>query len=180
MAGPAPGEVRQPHQSEHLHGAPVALGAGQALHLQAEGDVVADPPPGEQGVLLEYHATLRRRSFHAPAVDPHAAGAWPQVAGQGAEQGRLAASRRPEQADELARPRLQVQIADRLEGFAPLPQADAQVADLDAPQAVAGRRHRTLPPAAYQGVSDAPTRFTNPLLPMPKRPMSSMPTTTSS
>mgnify|MGYP001008637069 CR=1 FL=1 len=58
-----------------------------ALHLQAEGDIVEHAAPGQQGVMLEHHAALRRRPCNGLAVHPHGASAGRQVPGQGAKQG---------------------------------------------------------------------------------------------
>src|SRR5690606_4172180 len=138
------------------------------------------PPPGQQGMVLEHHAALGRGSGDRLAVHLQHAVTGSQMPGQSAQQGGFAATGRPENADELTRPGIQLERTDRLEGAAALAQANGQLVDFYAP-ARGGflNAHQLLPRTTYQGVRAAPKRLTSTLLPMPNRPMISMPTTIS-
>src|SRR5690606_32389042 len=129
--------------------------------------------------MLEHHAALGRRSFHRLAIHLQATGAGLEVAGKGAEQGRLAAPRRAENSDEFPRCDGEVQGLHRLEGLLALPQPNGDAPCLDAAglHGFLEGAHQALLRARYQGVASAPRRFTRALLPMPSRPISNMPTT---
>src|SRR5690606_10478352 len=147
-----------------------------ALHLQAEGDVVAHAAPGQQGVMLKDHAALRRWPGHGLAIDAQVSAAGREVPGQGAEQGRLATPGGAEDADELPRLDVEVQALHRLEGVLALPQADGQRLGVDSSRLTGFLigAHQLFPLLAYQGVARPPRRLTSTLLPMPSRPMSNM------
>ncbi|MNT75687.1 hypothetical protein D3C72_2146040 [compost metagenome] len=100
------------------------FGLADATHFQAEGDVVTHRAPRKQCVLLEHHAALGRWARHRCAIDIQRARARLQVAGQGAEQGGLAATGRPENAHELPWLDLAVEALYRFESRVPLAQAD--------------------------------------------------------
>ena len=89
-----------------------------AVH-QAVGDVVGDREVGKERVRLEDDAVvaLGRRQDRdvAPGLEDAARGLRLQ-AGDDAQQGRLAAARRAEEADELALLDRQVDVGERLEG----------------------------------------------------------------
>ncbi|MCY1529956.1 hypothetical protein D9M68_651290 [compost metagenome] len=131
--------------------------------------------------MLEHHAALGRRAGHRQAIDQQRAGAGREVAGQGAEQGGLAAAGRAEDADELARRDAEVQPLHGFEGISALPEADGQLPAFDAAglHGLLEGAHQELLRTRYQGVARPPRRFTRPLLAMPSRPISSMPTTMS-
>src|SRR5690606_23920726 len=137
--------------------------------------------PGQQGVVLEDHAALRRWPGDGSAIDQQATAAELQVPGQGAEQRRLAAAGRPENADELAGLDGEVQTLHRLEGLATLAKANGQLSAIDTPRrwSLLVDTHARLPPLWYQGVAKAPRRRTRVLLTIPSTPISSMPTTMS-
>src|SRR5882757_5564875 len=90
----------EPYQVEQPLGLRAALLARHAAQPQGQFDVLARGQPREQGVLLEHQGRPPAGSGDAPGgrrVEPcH------QV-----EQRRLAAARRPQQADELTRPHVQ-------------------------------------------------------------------------
>ncbi|MCY1443811.1 hypothetical protein D9M71_602440 [compost metagenome] len=128
--------------------------------------------------MLEHHAAFGRGSGDRLAVHTQGAGTGLQVAGQRAEQGRLAAAGRAEDADELARLDGEAQPLHRLEGLHTLPQADRQLVDVDAAgfDVAFVDAHQAFPLPRYQGVNRPPRYLTRPLLPMPSTPISSMPT----
>ncbi|MCY1541563.1 hypothetical protein D9M68_772630 [compost metagenome] len=83
-------------------------------------------------MVLEHHAAFRRWAGDRVAIHLQAAGAGRQVPGQSAQQGGLAAAGRAEDADEFPRRDGEVQGLHRLEGVAPLAEADGQAARGDA------------------------------------------------
>ncbi len=92
-----------------------ALGLGNALHLQAEGDVVYHREPGEKRVLLEHHAAVRIDLVDLAAVDDDAPGRGLVKTGDEVEQGGFAAARGAQQHDEFALFNLQIDAIERLE-----------------------------------------------------------------
>src|SRR5262249_13176894 len=70
--------------------------------------------PREQRVGLEHHAAIAARPVDRPAVERHRAGRGLGEAGDDAQQGRLAAARGPEDADEVVVGDAEI---DRLEGL---------------------------------------------------------------
>src|SRR5690606_36456658 len=96
---------------------PLDLGARQAPHLQAEGDVLRHRHVREERIVLEHHAEvalLRRQHIDALPVDPDRPVGEREQAREAVERRGLAAARRPEQGDELARPDRQVEVGQRL------------------------------------------------------------------
>ena len=88
--------------------------------FQAEGDVVEDGEVREQREVLEHEpdaALLGRHEAVGPRdlliVDQHAAAGGPLHAGGDAKQSGLAAARRPEQADDLARRDVEAHMIER-------------------------------------------------------------------
>src|SRR5207247_3547014 len=82
-----------------------------ALRLQAEGNVVADAHPGEDALFLEHHRVQWALSAPAACVarDLDSPAGPPLEAGQNAQERRLAAARRADDAEELAALDLQVE-----------------------------------------------------------------------
>ena len=72
---------------------------GNAARHQPEADIGLDAHPGEQPALLEHHRVLDRPAF---GVDGDGAGGLVIEAGEDAQQRRLSAARRPDDAEELA------------------------------------------------------------------------------
>src|SRR3954447_23662988 len=103
----------------------------------------------------------------------HPAGSNPaqgEMTGQRAEQGRLSAAGRPQDADELLWRDLKGDVLQHLKAGASLSEMECGARNRDA------AAHR-LAPAVVQGVARAPTALRRTLLPVPSRPISSMPTT---
>src|SRR5262249_11859232 len=71
--------------------------------LQAEGDVVGDPQPGQQARLLEDDADLLVRLADDRAVEHHPALGRRIEPGDGAQHGRLAAAAAADDDEDLAR-----------------------------------------------------------------------------
>jgi hypothetical protein len=84
-----------------------------AGHFQAKGNVALDRHPGEQGVLLEHHAAIGPRFGDALVPYQDLARGGMRKPGNRIQQGRLAAARRAEQADELAAVDVQVDVLER-------------------------------------------------------------------
>src|SRR5262249_12219179 len=72
-----------------------------AFLAQAEGDVVGDAEPGEQRVRLEHHAAVGAGCAHRVTIKQDLAGGRLIEAGDQAQEGRLAATGRPENRDEV-------------------------------------------------------------------------------
>src|SRR3990172_8393449 len=84
---------------------PSPLGLWHARDLEPVGDVIGDRHVWKYGVGLEHHvhgAAVRRDLTHVLAVDIDVTLGRHFEAGKHAQQRRLAASRRPEQGEELA------------------------------------------------------------------------------
>src|SRR6266849_2267999 len=80
-----------------------ASGARHALENHAEVDVLEHGVPGEQRVFLEHEGDVaRHRAGHPLAGHFHGAGGRVEQTADHVEQGRLAATARTDQADELA------------------------------------------------------------------------------
>jgi hypothetical protein len=103
--GIAVGEGAEPHQVEGFPDPPVAFGPGNALHLQAEGDVLGGRHVREQSVALEHDAeaaAVRPDRQQIPALQARRAGGRIDEAGDHLQRSGLAAARRPEQRHQLA------------------------------------------------------------------------------
>ncbi len=98
----------------------LGLGLAARQRFQAEGDIVEDGEMREQREVLEHQADaalLRRHEAVGPATS------WPSIstrpedraldAGGDPEQGRLAAARRPEQAEDLRRRDVEADMVER-------------------------------------------------------------------
>ena len=110
--------MREPDPFERGVGLGLGLAAGE--RFEAEGDIVADGEVREQREVLEHqpdaaplgrHETVRPR--HLLAVDQHAARGRALDAGGDPEQGRLAAARRSEQAEDLRRRDVEADAVER-------------------------------------------------------------------
>src|SRR5262249_42181986 len=100
----------QPHKLERGLDALVRLGVGNAARHQAEADIGLDAHPGEQPALLEHHGVL-----HPPTAgfDRDRARRLLVEPGEDAQQRRLAAPGRPDDAVELARLDPQIDAVER-------------------------------------------------------------------
>ena len=88
----------------------------QPPRLEPIGDVLRDRHVREQRVVLEHDAgaaARRRQMVDRFAVEQHAAFALRDEAGDDAQQRRLAAAARPEQRDELAAGKVELDAVDR-------------------------------------------------------------------
>ena len=94
------------------------LGFRRAAGAKAEGNVVPDVHIGIKRVVLEHHrdvAIARAHVIHLPAVDLDRALLDVLEAGDGPEQGRLAAAGGTDQHGELARRDLEIDAAQHLD-----------------------------------------------------------------
>src|SRR3546814_16096380 len=73
----------------------LALGAGDAAQLEAEGDVAQHRRPGHQREVLEHEGALWHRSGKRTGVHPHLPGGRPYTAREGLSQGRSRATPAP-------------------------------------------------------------------------------------
>ena len=93
------------HQGEHLVGALLDLGLGQALALQTEGHVLPDVQVREQRIALEHHVDrplVRRQSGDVLTTQKDATLGRCLETRQHAQQGRLATAGRTQQGKDLA------------------------------------------------------------------------------
>jgi alkanesulfonate monooxygenase len=161
-------------------GGAVALGAGDAAHLWAEGHVVPHPFPRKQGVLLKHHAAVRARPHDRLSVDRELARRDRQMSGQRTEQRGLAAAGRAENADEFARRDRDIEPAHRLECIDPRSERDRDIGKVDTADALrADIRNPNVHRATFglrQGIASRPAVVNSQLEPMPSRPIISMPT----
>src|SRR5207302_884662 len=107
-------------------------GAPLATDERPEGDVGSHGLPREQRILLEHHATIGPRACDLCPVNPHPTGGGPDIAGDGVEQRRLAATGGAKQADEGARLDTHARVLERVGGPAVAPEGYRNVPDLDA------------------------------------------------
>ena len=113
------GEVRQPDALQRRQRLARRVGLGQ--RLEAEGDVAEDRQVREEREILEHQADAARlrgdearRPRHLEPVDQHPSGGRLLDAGGDAQQRRLSAARRPEQANDLRRCDVEVDAGQRL------------------------------------------------------------------
>src|SRR5262249_16692195 len=133
------GEFLELDQLELLERNLLALAPADSLHFQAEGDVAERGAPREQlGKVLEHHAAVETMAGHRLAADADLAGAGSEEAGDDVEQRRLAAARRPDDADELGGLDRETHPRDAGHAAARRVVGEAHVADLD-------MRHRRAP-----------------------------------
>jgi hypothetical protein len=85
-------EAGEAHQLDVAADDLLAVDGRDALHLQAEGNVVVHRHPGEQRVILEHHRTLPGRLAHRLAIDQDAADRGLLEAGHHGQQRGLAAA----------------------------------------------------------------------------------------
>src|SRR5450830_341083 len=111
--GKTAAEVDQTELIQQLRHAGLDFGLGNTFDFQTEGDVLLHRHPGKQRVFLKHHAAIRAGFGHDLAVGDDAAAAGQGEAGDGIEQGRLAAAGWPQQADELAVRDVEVDVFQR-------------------------------------------------------------------
>jgi hypothetical protein len=114
-----PGLVGQADHLQQLVGAPPAVGRAVLAHPQPEAHVVQGGHVREQAVALEHHAHVppgRGDPGDVLAVDGDRAGIGRLEAGQDPQRRGLAAARRAEQRDQLARRDVQRQPMERADG----------------------------------------------------------------
>src|SRR5262249_16851467 len=96
----------------------LAFGLAHAFHLEAEGDVAEGRAPGKElREILEHDAAVHAIAAHALSPDADFAARWDKEARDDVEQCRLAAARRPDQAEELGLLDVEAHAVDR--GYAP-------------------------------------------------------------
>ena len=106
LRGAALAEALQSHEVHRLVHAPAPVGLADPLVAQPERDVVRDRLVREERVALEDRVDaplVRRRARHVDAVEQDRAGVGPLEPGDQAQRRRLAAARRAEHREELAR-----------------------------------------------------------------------------
>ena len=130
---PAVGQMLQPDEVERRVHPPLDLRARHAPLLQPEGDVAAHCHMRPQRVALEHHADValvRRQARDVAPADRHLPALRDVEAGDQAKQRGLAAARRAEEGEELAR--LDVEVDVLQHAVAAVGQVHAVDADADA------------------------------------------------
>src|ERR1700726_3704096 len=104
MFGVGIGKIRKTRQSEIMLADPIALRRGNVVGFQpqSEGDVLFDCEPWKYAILLENNAALGPGSFDGLPIKQHASGGRTLKPGQHAHHGRLAATGRPYDGDEVS------------------------------------------------------------------------------
>jgi hypothetical protein len=123
----APLQPLELDQGQRLGHPPPGLGLGHVLEPHAEGDVVAHAQEREQGVALEHGVDLAlvgRGADHVDPVEQDAPAGGLLEPGHQAKGGRLAATRRAEQGEELAAGHVQVDTIHGGDILEPLDQPD--------------------------------------------------------
>ena len=126
-------ELCQMHEAQIVARLLFALGLGDAFHLHAELDVLADGEPGEQAVFLEDQDAVGARALHGFAVDQDLAGSLRVQARDQMQQRGLAATGGTDDADELSGAHLQIDVVESEQALAALraiTEADFAEADL--------------------------------------------------
>ena len=121
-------EAREPDELERGLDARRVLGRRHAASKQAEADILLDAHPGKQAGVLEHHGVRHRP---AGRLDVEATARLAVEAGEDAQQGRLAAAARPDDAEEFARRHVQVDVVERDNGVGAVAVNLAQLRDLD-------------------------------------------------
>src|SRR6185437_202467 len=148
-------EVREADEAHRPFDPRRALGRGHTARHQSEADILLDRHPGKEAAVLEHHRVL---DPPAGAVDQDGAGALLLEAGENAQQGRLAAARRPDDAEEFAGLDLQIDRLNRLDAPARGLEDFAQAGDLDLRSLARGfRRHDCLASAHFFTRGSAPS-----------------------
>ena len=106
------------------------LGLADPAAAQGRGDVALHVEPGQQPVVLEHDRAVGTRPLHRTAVDPQLAGEIPVEPEDQPQQGRLAAARGADDAQELALPDRKVDVGQYLQGPAGDMEALGEAADL--------------------------------------------------
>ena len=106
-------ELRELYQAQVIPGFPLALCLRNALHLQAEFDIVCDRQPGKEPELLENQDPVSARPVYRLAVNQDTARRGLLQPGNQMQQRGLAASRRADNAEKLAGFDLQVDSVKR-------------------------------------------------------------------
>ncbi|MNZ33319.1 hypothetical protein D3C78_506640 [compost metagenome] len=117
LARPGPGEGGQADLGQRRID-PLAIPRQAAAGLRAEGDVVPHASPGVERRVLEHHHPRRRRPVHRLAIGQQTAAVGRLQTGDQTQQGRLAATGRPQQRDELPRRHVQVDVLQHRQAFA--------------------------------------------------------------
>ena len=131
-------EAGQAHHLDEYRYLAVDLRLGGASHAQAIGDVLEHRLPREQAEMLEHHGNAGDRFGNPFLADPDLAGIVRQQAVDAAQQGRLAAAGRADNGHDLARPDLEIDVAEDLERAVVL----AETLNADAGFTPAGRGGR--------------------------------------
>ena len=107
-------EAFQPHHRQRLLDPRLDFGPPHAAHLEREGEVLRHAHMGEESVVLEHHAQpalVRRTARNVLALQQDRSGRGRLEPGQHHQRRRLAAARRPQQGQELARRDIEVEVA---------------------------------------------------------------------
>jgi len=112
----ARGEIGEAHETQYVTNAGVSLVPRQRRAAQPERDVVLDVEPWQRRVLLEDDAdAVGRFSRDGLALERDAALGRRGQSGDDLEQRRLAATRRPDDGEELAASELEIERAERVQ-----------------------------------------------------------------
>src|SRR5260370_35732006 len=135
-------KLREMHEAQIVTGLVFPLRPADALHLHSELDVLADGEPGEKAQFLENQDAVGARPLDRLAVNQYLTRSLCMQSGNQMQEGGLAASRGPHDAEKLARPNLEIDVIKRQKPFPalrPVTQAYFAQADL-------GGFWRVLPP----------------------------------
>src|SRR6185312_7141144 len=181
-AGELPGKgITETGEAHHLDVVLHQLGPLRRVRpLDAEADVVLHVEPGKDPVLLEDEDVARVGLRHDLVLDADLAGRRLEETAGDVQQGRLAASRGADDADELAVEDLEVDVLQDVDAGLPLVRAlerHPEIAHDDLGTRSASVRHRLNPQRTSSSVSMRRTRTSSP---RPMRPIMAMPATTRS
>src|SRR5215467_2539708 len=127
------GETGQADHVEQFVGDGARPGTPFPLGIGSECDVVPDRLPREQGVLLEYHATIGTGADNLISVNSDPSGGRANIAGDRVEQRGFAAARGTKQTHERAGADIDGRVFERMNGLAAAAKPYRYVPNLDAP-----------------------------------------------
>src|SRR5260370_4527590 len=104
---------REMHQAQIVTCLRLPLRPANALHLHSELDVLADGEPGEKAQFLENQDAVGARPLDRLAVNQYLTRSLCMQSGNQMQEGGLAASRGPHDAEKLARPNLEIDVIKR-------------------------------------------------------------------
>src|SRR6202142_4692602 len=124
------GELGQPHEADGMINPLADFPFRQAGGAQTKGGILADAQPGHAGIFLEDDAdAVRNLAAQLPAFELYAAAGRSNETAKHIEQGRLAATRWPDDREELAAAYHEVDRTERVYCGRPVERTDPLVQD---------------------------------------------------